>query len=61
MYLSLKSDLTYAMLLNNLGTIKLSLGEQDEAKAIFKESIEFIPHGVDYKDPYINLDYSNNS
>lgn len=61
MYLSLKSDLIYTSLLNNLGVINLLLGERDEAKAIFKESIEFIPHGVDYKDPYINLDYSNNS
>lgn len=33
----------------------LELGDIEAAREAFKESIEFIPEGYDYPNPYINL------
>jgi tetratricopeptide (TPR) repeat protein len=58
MYRSLCITLQYSNLLNNLGVVKLELGLIEDARNLFKESIEFIPVGIDYRSPYNNLNHS---
>lgn len=52
----LRSDPTYAVLKNNIGVCLLQLGEVDSARKQFLESIEFIPDGYEYPEPYKNLE-----
>ena len=53
----LSSNLSFSILLNNLGVVKLELDLTEDAKNLFKESIAFIPKGIDYRDPYNHLNY----
>ena len=55
---ALSSNLTYSTLLNNLGVVKLELDLIENARNLFKESIAFIPKGIDYRSPYNNLNSS---
>ena len=52
---ALSSNLFYSTLLNNLGVVKLELDLIENARNLFKESIAFIPKGIDYRSPYNNL------
>ncbi len=51
----LKDDMTYCILQNNIGTCYALLGKMEDAKNAFLESIEFIPVGMKYEEPYIGL------
>ncbi len=53
---ALESSLDYSLLCSNEGRAYVELGRIEEAKRSFRESIEFIPVGVDYRDPYIALE-----
>ncbi|MBS4032016.1 MAG: tetratricopeptide repeat protein [Clostridiales bacterium] len=52
----LKSDNTYSVLLNNKGAVLVEEYNYDEAEACYKESIHFIPEGLDYQPPYVGLE-----
>lgn len=52
----LRSDPTYAIVKNNIGVCLIELGETASAREQFTESIEFIPDGYKYLDPYRNLE-----
>jgi len=52
----LRSESTYSVLLNNMGSIFLELEDFDQAEKHFIESIHFIPEGFDYPPPFIGLD-----
>ena len=52
----LKSDPIYAIIKNNIGVCLIELGDFGAAREQFEESIEFIPEGYNYLDPYINLE-----
>lgn len=47
----LSVDLLYSILVNNIGAAYREKNNRDEAKKWYKESIAFIPMGVDYPDP----------
>jgi tetratricopeptide (TPR) repeat protein len=47
----LKESLTYAVLLNNLGTVFAAMGRLADARTCFKEAIEFTPEGARYDAP----------
>ena len=51
----LRSEPSYSILKNNIGICLAELGELDAAREQFTESIEFIPDGYDYPDPYRHL------
>lgn len=51
----LRSDITYATILNNIGVCLLELGDIDSAREKFTYSIDFTPDDVDYPDPHNNL------
>ena len=57
MYMTLKSDLTYSLLLCNLGAVTIDIGDTNRAREIFEESLDLIPVGIDYKVPSFYLDY----
>ncbi len=50
------SDPMYAIIKNNIGVCLMELGDIKSAKEQFEESIEFIPDGYDYPDPYRHLE-----
>ena len=50
------SDPMYAITKNNIGVCLIELGDIKSAREQFNESIEFIPDGYDYPDPYRNLE-----
>jgi len=50
------SEPTYAIIKNNIGVCLIELGDIKEAQEQFRESIEFIPDGYNYPDPYKNLE-----
>ncbi len=50
------SDPTYAIIKNNIGVCLMELGDIDAAREQYRESIEFIPDGYNYPDPFINLE-----
>jgi len=54
-YQLLRLDPSYAIVMNNIGTSLIQLGEMDSAREKLKESIEFIPDGYEFSDPYENL------
>jgi len=51
-----RSNPMYAIVKNNIGVCLVELGDIDGAKEQFRESIEFIPDGYNYPDPYKNLE-----
>jgi tetratricopeptide (TPR) repeat protein len=52
----LRSNPVYAIIMNNIGVCLIKLGDIDSAREKFRESIEFIPDGFDYPDPFKNLE-----
>ena len=52
----LRSDQMYATIKNNIGVCFIELGNIDAAQEQFRESIEFIPDGYNYPDPYRYLE-----
>lgn len=54
-YNSLKSNLLYSTILNNIGTLFAENGDKEQAQKCYMESIEFTPHGVSFNDPVIGL------
>lgn len=51
----LKLNLLYSTILNNLGTLFAENGSYSKARQCFEESIEFVPPGVNFKDPEVGL------
>jgi tetratricopeptide (TPR) repeat protein len=58
---ALKSDILYSNMVNNIGTLFAEKGEIEEARKCYMESIEFIPQGVKYDNPFIGLESLQNS
>ena len=56
----LKSSPMYAIIKNNIGVCLLELDDVDSARVQFEESIEFIPDGYNYSDPYMHLETIKN-
>ncbi len=54
-YSALKSDLMFSAVMHNIGVVYAELGNEAKAKEFFQESIDFIPDGVTYQDPYISM------
>lgn len=54
-YGALKSSLLYSILVNNAGTVFAEEGDRVQAIKCYRESIEFIPDGVEYSDPMLAL------
>jgi tetratricopeptide (TPR) repeat protein len=52
----LRSDPMYAIIKNNIGVCLIKLGDVNAAREQFRESIECIPDGYNYPDPYRNLE-----
>lgn len=52
----LHSDPRYAIFTNNIGVCLMELGDLESAREKFRESIEFIPDGYNYPDPFKNLE-----
>ena len=52
----LKSDLSYASLMNNIGVIQAEAGDVKNAKESLEESIAFTPDGVTYNPPRLGLE-----
>jgi uncharacterized protein HemY len=52
----LKRDSTASTILNEMGALFMDMGEYDNAKQKFMESIEYIPDGEDYSEPADNLE-----
>ena len=52
----LRSDPSYAIIKNNIGLCFIELGDIDSAREQFRESIEYIPDGFNYPEPYRNLE-----
>jgi len=52
----LRSDLTYSIVKNNIGVCLIQLGDVNFAREQFMESIDCIPDGCNYTDPYRNLE-----
>ena len=55
-YLALKSNIYYSNIYNNIGVLFSENDMTNEARKCFEESIRFIPKGVEYKNPFINLE-----
>lgn len=51
----LKSDMTAAIISNNMGTLMARLGDFDGAKKMFEQSIDLTPDNTIYNDPAIGL------
>ncbi len=51
----LREEPTYAILLNNIGSMLAEMGRCDEARQCFQEAIEFTPTGIKYNDPHEGL------
>lgn len=56
----LRGDLTYAILLNNIGSVLAQMGRSQEAVKCYREAIEFTPTGAQYDDPHEGLRALNN-
>jgi tetratricopeptide (TPR) repeat protein len=52
----LRSDQIYAIVKNNIGVCLMELGDIGSAREQFRESIEFIPEGYNYPDPFKHLE-----
>lgn len=55
----LAQDLTAATILNAMGLLFAELGDYENAKQKFEESIDYIPANMDYADPVQNLEDIN--
>lgn len=55
----LKNDLTYAIMLNNIGGVLAAMGRCEEAQKCFLESVEFTPTGTQYQAPHDGLKMLN--
>lgn len=53
---ALRSDILYANIVNNIGTLFAETGETEEARKCFLEAIDFTPQGVKFDNPHINLE-----
>jgi len=53
---ALGSDILYANIVNNIGTLFIETGEIEEARKCFLEAISFTPQGVKFDNPHINLE-----
>lgn len=53
---ALRSDILYANIVNNIGTLFAEDGEKEEAKKCFLEAIDFTPQGVKFNNPHIGLE-----
>jgi len=51
----LKSDMTAAVISNNMGTLMARLGDFDGAKKMFEQSVDLTPDNKVYDDPIIGL------
>lgn len=51
----LKKKRDYSYLCSNKASTLADMGRISEAKELLKEAIEFIPEGLDFRDPYIAL------
>ncbi len=51
----LKSNILYSTFQNNLGACHAELGDTQQARSCFQESIQFIPDGMEYEPPRIGL------
>jgi tetratricopeptide (TPR) repeat protein len=52
----LKKDILYSILQNNLGVCYEAEGLPEKARAAYRESIAFIPEGMEYPPPFENLE-----
>ena len=53
---NLRSDPSYAIIKNNIGVCLMEIGHIESAREQFKESINTIPEGYNYPEPYKNLE-----
>lgn len=53
---TLKSDIFFANIVNNIGSLYAEQGDYKQARESFQEAIEFTPPGVRYDDPRIALE-----
>lgn len=53
---ALRSDILYANIVNNIGTLFAERGETAEARKCFLEAINFTPQGVKFDNPHIGLE-----
>lgn len=51
----LKSNMMAAIISNNMGALMIKLGNLDEAKKMFKRSIDLTPDDEIYNDPIVKL------
>lgn len=56
-YNKLINDTFYCTICSNITTAFLEIGDYEEARNWVMESIDFIPEGYEYDDPYIALDF----
>lgn len=56
-YIALKSNIHYSNVVNNIGVLYSEIGDTEEAKKCYKESIRFIPKNTEYKNPFVNLEH----
>jgi tetratricopeptide (TPR) repeat protein len=52
----LRSDPMFAIVKNNIGVCLMELGDIASAREQFRESVEFIPDGYNYPDPFKHLE-----
>lgn len=52
---ALQSDVMYATVMNNIGQLFVEMGDRDQARKAFLESIEFIAPGSGYRAPIDSL------
>lgn len=53
---ALKSDIFFASIVNNIGSLYAEQGDYKQARECFQEAIEFTPPGIRYDDPHIALE-----
>ncbi|MFA6534267.1 MAG: hypothetical protein WCT37_03780 [Patescibacteria group bacterium] len=51
----LKQDMTVAIISNNMGTLFARLGDEENARKMFEQAIDFTPDNREYFDPKIGL------
>ena len=52
----LRVNIHYSNILNNIGVLFIETGEMEKARKIFREAANFIPQGVKFDNPHINLE-----
>ena len=53
---ALRSNILYSNIVNNIGTLFAETGEIKEAEKCFLEAVNFIPEGVVFDNPRVNLE-----